>query len=1063
MNDVAMIWVLAALLGFRVLVLIRFWRIPHTLVKDRFFGLPLAPSVSQPLLRRYHNLLFVSYLIDVCCGLAIAGWGGTYSLLIEQVVALVLARICYSLIGIHIIRQAKLRAVEGSWKPVRTVALMLTTRRLRDYVSIAFEILLPLFTAGTFALLAYQLWRNGEAEANLRQSCTLAVLALYLQLGGLLIKHALVKWRWRMPGQRVDEYVRWREAVLRYWLWVCDYFRCVFTVGLLAFVAIDVLIATGARDKTILMVRLIVAGGIILAGILGFERQQKRLKPLWEALRPLEDFSLPPEIIDNKEFFLGGICYFNAENPALFVPGPLVYAINMANRRTYLYAAYVAVLVSLGVWCGVAQPRAAGANEESPVSENQHPIASVNPPMNLTPEALRALAAGVRELVEDDEAVGAEVLILHHRKVVLHEAYGWADLDRHIPLKPNAIACVRSMTKPLVGTAIQMLIDEGKLTLADRASQFLPAFDNDKSRPITIEQLLTHSAGFPLTRISKQLTAYSGQREVADQAGQLGPDGPPGKFRYSDCDSETLAAVISVVAGEPADAFIRRRILEPLGMKDTYCVLEKKAPGRSRVSSNHAGSPGLWHKYWDHEEKPFFPFFLGAASAYSTAADYAKFLTLWLDKGWVNGKRLLSQAAVDRAFKPAYPMLTLATNLPFPTGLKPLRPFYGQHWLIYQPSTPDKSQGSLPVFGHSGSDGTLSLAFPEQDLMAFYFTQSRGGMSPFRFEELLTPLVGLEPPPAHTRLSVDQVQPYLGSYQEFGSSKRAWVTLRDKRLRLELPGAGALLPRWPTASGRWEFGESEPGVSVSFDKTDTGQVTGMHVWMHGTELVQYKRLTNDKDLPNVEHVMALRKKMQGGGQIETLRSLEIKGKLKVGATELDNWMLAAGSDRVIRRIDAPAGRTTTTVNGARAQKQSPDQTIEELHGLLREEAMRLNPLARLRDWRESFRAVQIAGKDRVGEEEVWIVRIESEFSPPVTRYVSAKTGLLLTEESWITSKGIGTVPISIEYEDYREVAGVKIPFRLKTESRLTGKQVMQFTEAKANVAISDGTFRLPKQ
>jgi hypothetical protein len=94
---------------------------------------------------------------------------------------------------------------------------------------------------------------------------------------------------------------------------------------------------------------------------------------------------------------------------------------------------------------------------------------------------------------------------------------------------------------------------------------------------------------------------------------------------------------------------------------------------------------------------------------------------------------------------------------------------------------------------------------------------------------------------------------------------------------------------------------------------------------------------------------------------------------------------------------------------------------------------------------------------------VWIVRLDSEFSPPVTRYVSTKSGLLLKEESWITSKGVGTAPLTVQYDDYREVAGVKIPFRLTSESRLTGKQVMQFTEAKANVEINAKTFTLPKE
>jgi len=62
-------------------------------------------------------------------------------------------------------------------------------------------------------------------------------------------------------------------------------------------------------------------------------------------------FSSPPTAIDPGEFFLGGLCYWYADNPALFVPGPLVYAINLANKRTYLYSAYLAGLGLLAIWC----------------------------------------------------------------------------------------------------------------------------------------------------------------------------------------------------------------------------------------------------------------------------------------------------------------------------------------------------------------------------------------------------------------------------------------------------------------------------------------------------------------------------------------------------------------------------------------------------------------------------------------------------------------------------------------------------------------------------------------
>jgi CubicO group peptidase (beta-lactamase class C family) len=672
-------------------------------------------------------------------------------------------------------------------------------------------------------------------------------------------------------------------------------------------------------------------------------------------------------------------------------------------------------------------------------------------------EAIRTLAAGVRELVEDDEAVGAEVLLLYNRRVILHEAYGWADLDRKIPLTRDTMACVRSMTKPLVGTAILMLVDEGKLALADRASKYLSSFDNAKSRAVTIEQLLTHTAGFPLTLIDKPLAEYANQRVVADQAGRIGPGGAPGRFRYSDTDSETLAAIVSEVSGLPVDVFIRRRILEPLGMKDTYCVLGKESPPRSRVSSNHAGSPGLWHKYWDHEEKPFFPFFLGAAALYSTTTDYARFLALWLDRGVVGDRRLLSEPAVARALRPAQRMLLPGTDTPFPTALGPLEPYYGQHWMVYASAKPVALK-AMPIFGHGGSDGTLALVFPEHDLMALYFTQSRGGMSTFRFEELLAPLVGLKGPPRRKGVPVEKLRLLVGDYQDSRSSKRAWVTLRGKRLRLELAGQGALLPLWPDDSGRWAFGETAPGVSAQFELSKIGLATGITLLQNDHELLKYRRVAAAPDLPTVDDLMAQRREKQGGDRIDALSSLQMKGKLRVGSTEIDTTIVAQGPNRVIRQMNMQGGVVTTVLDDERVQKRSPGQPPEELKGLWRDEALRINPLARLRDWRETCVAVRVAGKDRLDGEDVWIVRLDCPFQPPLTRHVSTQSGLLRKEEAWVTAKGVGTVPLTVRYDDYREVAGVLLPFRMTSESAVTGKQMMQFNEAMPNPKVGADLF-----
>ena len=533
---------------------------------------------------------------------------------------------------------------------------------------------------------------------------------------------------------------------------------------------------------------------------------------------------------------------------------------------------------------------------------------------------LKDLAAGVRELVEDDEAVGAEVLVLERRQVVLHEAFGWSDADRRTPLRPNTIVCVRSMTKPLVGTAIQMLIDDGKLGGSGPRSKYLRSFDNDKSRAVTIDQLLTHTAGFPLTLIDKPLSSYSGQRAIVEEAGRPAPAPSPAhsvtatpirkRWRRSSPryrDSPPMSSSAGVSSSQ-------------LGMHDTYCVLGKDSPPRMRVSSNHAGAPGLWHKYWDHEAKPFFPYFLGAAVLYATATDYARFLSLWLDRGKVGQHRLLSEAAVEcgASSQPSRCSCREATHRSR-TGLSPLKPFYGRHWMVYPPPIVSDAK-ALPVFGHGGSNGTLALVFPERDLIVCYFTQSRGGMSVFRFEELVAPLVGLNRPVLRRRLSLDQVKPLLGDYVETRTGKRAWVTPYRRRLRLELAGQAALLPLWPDDAGRSAFGESSPGVSVSFDKTSSGTVTKMRLMYQDNPLVVFERVTNTSDLPSVQHVMVFRREKQGGHRIDELKSLEIRGKLTVGAIKLDIAAIAASLDRVVRRVVSQDGVVTSIYDGrARVQ------------------------------------------------------------------------------------------------------------------------------------------------
>jgi len=445
----------------------------------------------------------------------------------------------------------------------------------------------------------------------------------------------------------------------------------------------------------------------------------------------------------------------------------------------------------------------------------------------LSSEALGQLAEAVRGYFERDMIVGAELVVVQNRRIVLHETIGWKDREEETPMVPNTLFNIRSMTKPVMGTAIQMLIDEGKLSLDDRASEYLSAFDNEKSGEITIEHLLTHRSGLPFTLVTS-LADYASIQEMARQAGEHGPELEPGsQFQYSDSGADTLGAILEQVSGASVETFYAQRILGPLAMSDTVTLIDKTDPITSRIASAYVGLQGDWTRYWSRNDAPLFAFAMGSVSLYSTPIDYARFLALWMDGGLVGEQRLLSPEAIERGLTPVSDM---GYSINFP-GLKT---YYGQMWTLYiDPSAP---AGARPVlFGHNGVDGTWSWAWPERDLIVLYFTQSRGQATGARLEaEINRLLINLGVEETVTGIP-EAFEPYLGVYTAISGPLRNQeftVVVQNGNLAVDIPNqiVVELLP--PDERGMWRF-TVDPTMAVSFDRDAGGEVTGMKIHVGG--------------------------------------------------------------------------------------------------------------------------------------------------------------------------------------------------------------------------------------
>lgn len=482
--------------------------------------------------------------------------------------------------------------------------------------------------------------------------------------------------------------------------------------------------------------------------------------------------------------------------------------------------------IAPGISAPPANPASAMPADLEPVSQDLPAAPKAEEGLEISGSTLADLSEIVRGFVDADKIVGAELVVIANRRTVLHEAYGWQDRESETPMQPNTLFNIRSMTKPVLGTLTLMLVEEGALSLDDPVADYLPSFDTENSRAITIGHLLTHRSGLPLSVLGS-LAGQEDLRSVADVAGETGPDFTPGSdFQYSDAGSDTLGAVLEVASGTSLKALYAERILAPLGMQESVVAIQADDLLYPRVASGYIGAEGNWSRYWGLEDDPFYPFAMGSQSLYATPLDYARFLALWMDDGRVGEKKLLSEAAVTQA-------LTPVSDMEYPTSFPGLHVGYGQMWMVWYAA--DASPADPVIFGHNGSDGTWAWAWPEQDLMVLYFTQSRGQGTGIGLEKDLDHLLVHPGTDEEVAAMPEEFAPYLGSYTALSGPlmyREFTVLVQNGRLAIDLPEQIVVELVGPDEVGVWTF-SIDPGVQISFQKDEADAVVGMAIHQAG--------------------------------------------------------------------------------------------------------------------------------------------------------------------------------------------------------------------------------------
>ena len=371
--------------------------------------------------------------------------------------------------------------------------------------------------------------------------------------------------------------------------------------------------------------------------------------------------------------------------------------------------------------------------------------------VGMSTERLDRIGEMIQRAIDAKQISGAVTVVARRGRVAHFEARGLMDIEANAPMRKDAIFPIASMTKPVTGVAILMLVEEGKIRLADPVSRFVPEFKDPKvavrrsdsaseegeiytvpaEREVTVHDLITHTSGLGSGGVASEETSRIAPRDgtgtVADWAAALGAaplDFQPGtRWSYSGLAGiDTLGRIVEVASGLTFDEFLRQRIFEPLGMKDTaFNVPEDK---KQRVVTLYRRTP-------DGLELRAVPAWLatttlhgGGGGLWSTAEDYLQFAQMLVNGGELNGTRLLGSRTVAlMASNHVDGLYEKAGRV----GGSPGKGFGLTVDVVLDGVAARGDHRSTGSFGWGGAFGTAWWVDPKEDLTAVLMVQTPGG------------------------------------------------------------------------------------------------------------------------------------------------------------------------------------------------------------------------------------------------------------------------------------------------------------------------------------------------
>jgi CubicO group peptidase (beta-lactamase class C family) len=376
--------------------------------------------------------------------------------------------------------------------------------------------------------------------------------------------------------------------------------------------------------------------------------------------------------------------------------------------------------------------------------------------VGLSSSRLARIDDHMKRYIDAGKIAGTLTLVARRGQVAYLEPQGHLEIERRRPVTADAVWRIYSMTKPITSVGLMMLYEEGRFQLDDPVHRFIPSWQNLRvfvggnyptfktapvERPMTIRDLLSHTSGltygfmertnvdaaYRKLGVADQTRSGYSLQDMVDTLAELPLEFSPGtRWNYS-VATDVIGHLIEVISGQGLDVYLRERILDPLGMRDTGFVLGDQQVARFAANYERQGDGSL--KMIDNPEQSSYgkrSFLSGGGGLLSTAPDYFRFTSMLQNMGELDGVRLLGRKTVE---------LMTMNHLPGGQDLTDLAQAgmftetayggvgFGLGFSVQQSPARAQILGSAGEFAWGGAASTAFWIDPAEDLIVIFMTQ----------------------------------------------------------------------------------------------------------------------------------------------------------------------------------------------------------------------------------------------------------------------------------------------------------------------------------------------------